>query len=110
MLSFFSKGHANYSTLANSFSFKNVEGGEIKLQDYKDRVIIVVNVASKCGFTNQYEDLQTIWSKYKSEARRRAWPEPRGRWTLQNAASPQARDSSRRIGQSRSFGSPCTRA
>jgi len=67
MLSFFSKGHANYSTLANSFSFKNVEGGEIKLQDYKDRVIIVVNVASKCGFTNQYEDLQTIWSKYKSE-------------------------------------------
>ena len=67
MFSFFSKVHANYSTLANSFSFKNVEGGEIKLQDYKDKVIIVVNVASKCGFTNQYEDLQTIWSKYKSE-------------------------------------------
>ena len=67
MLSFFSKGHANYSTLANSFSFKNVDGGEIKLQDYKDKVIIVVNVASKCGFTNQYEDLQTIWNKYKSE-------------------------------------------
>ena len=64
MLSFFSKGHANYSTFANSFSFKNVDGGEIKLQDYKDKVIIVVNVASKCGFTNQYEDLQTIWSKY----------------------------------------------
>ena len=67
MLSFFSKGHANYSTLANSFSFKNVDGGEIKLQDYKNKVIIVVNVASKCGFTNQYEDLQVIWSKYKSE-------------------------------------------
>jgi glutathione peroxidase len=67
MFSFFSKAHANYSTLANSFSFKNVDGGEIKLQDYKDKVIIVVNVASKCGFTNQYEDLQTIWSKYKSE-------------------------------------------
>jgi glutathione peroxidase len=67
MFSFFSKAHANYSTLANSFSFKNVDGGEIKLQDYKDKVIIVVNVASKCGFTNQYEDLQAIWSKYKSE-------------------------------------------
>ena len=67
MLSFLSKGHANYSTLANSFSFKSVDEGEIKLKDFKDKVIIVVNVASKCGFTNQYEDLQTIWSKYKSE-------------------------------------------
>ena len=34
---------------------------------YKKKVIIVINVASKCGFTNQYEDMQNIWIKYKDK-------------------------------------------
>ena len=34
--------------------------------DYKGKVIVVVNVASRCGFTNQYEDLQNLWSNYKN--------------------------------------------
>ena len=65
MFSFFSKTNANYEQLAHEFSFKSIDGGKINLQNYKENVIIVVNVASRCGFTNQYEDLQTLWSKYK---------------------------------------------
>ena len=67
MLSFFSKGNAQYNQLATDFSFKNIEGNVIDLADYKEKVIIVVNVASRCGFTNQYKDLQALWSKYKKK-------------------------------------------
>ena len=37
------------------------------LADFKDKVIVVTNVASYCGFTSQYEDLQEIWEKYQSK-------------------------------------------
>ena len=65
MFSFFNKTNAGYDQLAHEFSFKSINGGKINLQNYKDNVIVVVNVASRCGFTNQYEDLQNLWSKYK---------------------------------------------
>ena len=67
MFSFFSKTNANYEQLAHEFSFKNIDGDKINLQNYKDNVIVVVNVASRCGFTNQYEDLQKLWSRYKDK-------------------------------------------
>ena len=38
-----------------------------KLEDFKNKVIIVVNVASRCGYTPQYEDLQELWSNYKEK-------------------------------------------
>ena len=67
MFSFFSKTNAGYEQLAYEFSFKSIDGGKINLQNYKDNVIVVVNVASRCGFTNQYEGLQNLWSKYKDK-------------------------------------------
>ena len=67
MLSFFSKGHSKYEQLATSFIFNGVDGVNVNLADYTNKVIVVVNVASRCGFTNQYEDLQTIWSNYKDK-------------------------------------------
>ena len=67
MFNFLSNTNAGYEKFAHEFSFKSIEGGEINLQDYKDNVIVVVNVASRCGFTNQYEDLQNLWSKYKDK-------------------------------------------
>ncbi|MBD1138133.1 glutathione peroxidase [Pelagibacterales bacterium SAG-MED41] len=67
MFSFFSKTNAGYEQLAHEFSFKSIDGEKIDLRNYKDNVIVVVNVASRCGFTNQYEDLQNLWSKYKSK-------------------------------------------
>ena len=67
MLGFFTKGNAQYEQLATDFSFKNTDGNVISFADYKEKVILVVNVASRCGFTNQYKDLQDLWTKYKKK-------------------------------------------
>ena len=67
MFSFFTKGNAQYNQLATKFSFKDVQGTTINLADYKEKVILVVNVASRCGFTNQYEGLQSLWKTYKDK-------------------------------------------
>lgn len=49
------------------FSAKLISGKEISLEDFKGKVIIVVNTASKCGFTPQYSDLQKLYEKYSSK-------------------------------------------
>ena len=67
MFSFLNKTNASYEQLAHEFSFKSIDGGEINLQNFKENVIVVVNVASRCGFTSQYEDLQNLWSNYKDK-------------------------------------------
>jgi len=46
---------------------KDIDGKEIKLDKYKGRVMLVVNVASKCGFTGQYAGLQELNEKYNSK-------------------------------------------
>ena len=67
MFSFFTKGNAQYDQLATNFKFKSIDGNIININEYKGRVLVVVNVASRCGFTNQYKDLQELWSTYKEE-------------------------------------------
>lgn len=67
MLSFFSKGNAQYDQLAKEFTFNGINGDVIDIGQYQNKVIVVVNVASRCGFTNQYEDLQKLWNNYKDE-------------------------------------------
>ena len=67
MLSFFTKVSGNYSSLAYDYKFSSINGDSIELKDFKDKVIVVVNVASRCGYTPQYEDLQILWSKYKNQ-------------------------------------------
>ena len=67
MFSFISKGSANYTQLAHDFHFKGIDGGLIKLSEYKNKVIVVVNVASRCGFTKQYNALQELWVNYKEK-------------------------------------------
>ena len=59
--------NAEYKKLAYDFEFKDLDGSSLKLSDYKNKVIVIVNVASQCGFTNQYEDMQKIWEKYQSK-------------------------------------------
>lgn len=44
---------------------KTIDGQEKSLSDYKGKVVLIVNVASKCGYTKQYEGLQDIYNKYK---------------------------------------------
>ena len=57
---------ANYEKLAYDFKFKDLDGNTLSLSEYKGKVIVVVNVASQCGFTNQYEDMQKVWEKYQA--------------------------------------------
>ena len=67
MFSFFSKVIAGNNGTAYDYEFNSIDGDLIKLSQYKGKVIVVVNVASRCGYTPQYEDLQTLWSEYKSK-------------------------------------------
>ena len=68
MISFLSNNlSANYEKLAYDFKFNDLDGSPLSLSEYKGKVIVVVNVASQCGFTNQYEDMQKIWKRYQSK-------------------------------------------
>lgn len=49
------------------FKMKNIDGSEISLEAYKGKVVMIVNTASKCGYTPQYEQLQAIYDKYKDQ-------------------------------------------
>ncbi|HCR86089.1 MAG TPA: glutathione peroxidase [Alphaproteobacteria bacterium] len=53
---------------AHDFSFSALEAGkEIKLSEFKDKVVLVVNTACLCGFTPQYEELQKLYDEYKEK-------------------------------------------
>jgi len=68
MFSFFlTNSNSTYEKLAYDFSFKDLDGSELNLKEFKNKVLVVTNVASRCGFTSQYEDLQTIWESYQDK-------------------------------------------
>lgn len=47
------------------FKVKTIDGKDADLSQYKGKVVVIVNVASKCGFTSQYEGLETLYKKHK---------------------------------------------
>ena len=67
MFSFFNKVDAKYEKLFFDLSIKNIDNEIINLSSYKGKTVLLVNVASKCGFTKQYTDLQKLYDKYKEK-------------------------------------------
>ena len=64
---FSNSGNAKYEKIFFDFNIKSIEGNEINLENFKNSVILLVNTASYCGFTNQYDGLQKIYQKYKDK-------------------------------------------
>ena len=60
-------GSKTYAEIAYNFKFNGIDGNQINLADYQNKVLVVVNVASRCGFTPQYSDLQKVWEDYKDK-------------------------------------------
>ena len=51
----------------HDFTMKDIDGTDVKLSDYKGKVVMVVNVASFCGYTRQYEPLEKVYEQYKDK-------------------------------------------
>ena len=66
MIFFMDKTNANYEKIFFDFNIKSLDGKNIELSDFKNKAVLVVNVASNCGFTKQYSDLQKLWDKYRN--------------------------------------------
>ena len=60
------QGEIKMTTLYD-FEIANLQGKPLDLSAYKDKVVLVVNTASKCGLTPQYEGLQALYEKYKDQ-------------------------------------------
>jgi glutathione peroxidase len=61
------KVSANYEKIFFDFKINSITGEIINLKDYQNKLVLVVNTASYCGFTKQYDDLQSLWEKYRSD-------------------------------------------
>ena len=67
MFSFFNKVDAKYTKIFFDHTIKNINNEIINLDQYKGKTILLVNVASKCGFTKQYTGLQELYEKYRDK-------------------------------------------
>ena len=67
MIFFSSSANAKYEKVFYDFSIKSISGETINLSKYRNNAILLVNVASYCGFTNQYTGLQELWDEYKEQ-------------------------------------------
>ena len=67
MFFFKSSSHAQYEKIFYDFKINSISGDVINLNDYKGKPVLVVNTASYCGFTKQYDELQELWDLYKKK-------------------------------------------
>ena len=67
MLFFKNSASANYEKIFYDLNIESISGEIINFGNFKDKVVLVVNTASYCGFTKQYEDLQDLWDKYNKK-------------------------------------------
>ena len=66
LILFMSKADASEKVF-HDFTIESISGETINLSDYKSKVVLLVNTASKCGFTPQYSGLQKIYERYKND-------------------------------------------
>lgn len=69
LTSFAQANEMRMSTAQNAFdfTFKSIDGAPLPLAQFKGKVLLVVNTASRCGFTPQYESLQALYDRYKDQ-------------------------------------------
>lgn len=58
-------GAAGNGPSAHAFAFTGIDGRPMPLDAYRGRALLIVNTASRCGFTRQYAELQDLWSRYR---------------------------------------------
>jgi len=61
------KSGVKMSNTINDISVRDMNGKEVNLSDYNGKVLLIVNVASECGYTPQYEGLEKIYKRYKDK-------------------------------------------
>ena len=67
MFSFFNKTMSDNTKTFFDFKINSINGEELDLSSFKGKTILLVNVASKCGFTKQYDDLQKLYDDFKEK-------------------------------------------
>ena len=67
MFSFLNKGITNNQKTLFDFKINSINGNQLDLSNSKGKAVLIVNVASNCGFTKQYDDLQNLYDHYKEQ-------------------------------------------
>ena len=67
MISFFNTGNAKYDKIFFDFEIKNIDEEIFALDKLRNKTVLLVNVASNCGFTKQYTELQELYDKYSEK-------------------------------------------
>jgi glutathione peroxidase len=67
MFSFLNKSLSDSTQTLFDFKIDSINGDQINLSSFEGKTVLIVNVASKCGFTKQYEDLQKLYELYKDQ-------------------------------------------
>ena len=57
--------HAEYEKIFYDFKINSITGDQLDLKDFKGKPVLIVNTASYCGFTKQYNGMQELWEKYR---------------------------------------------
>ena len=68
MFSFLNNAKADYKQIFFDLNINDINEENLELSTFKNKTVLLVNVASYCGFTNQYTDLQNLYEKYKDRS------------------------------------------
>ena len=67
MISFFNTGNAKYDKIFFDFEITDINEKTFALENFKNKTVLLVNVASNCGFTKQYSELQELYDEYNDK-------------------------------------------